>query len=43
MTSLWDKWGTMHAVTVVRLDRCQVVQQKTVEKEGYDAIQVGAG
>eukprot|EP00825_Cyclidium_porcatum_P017304 TRINITY_DN20049_c0_g1_i1.p1 TRINITY_DN20049_c0_g1~~TRINITY_DN20049_c0_g1_i1.p1 ORF type:complete len:471 (+),score=72.19 TRINITY_DN20049_c0_g1_i1:222-1634(+) len=42
-TQLWDKWGTLQRLTVLQLDRCQVVQVKTFEKEGLYAIQVGCG
>lgn len=28
MTTLWDKWGHMVPVTVIELDRVQVVQVK---------------
>ena len=30
-------------MTVLRLDRCQVVGQRTSEKNGYTALQLGAG
>lgn len=40
---LWDKWGTYHNLTVMQLDRCQVVQTKTAEKDGVSSIQVGCG
>ncbi|EGR34111.1 hypothetical protein IMG5_023250 [Ichthyophthirius multifiliis] len=43
MTSIWDKWGTLVPLTVIQLDRCQVVQVKTEEKEGYNALQLGIG
>ena len=43
MTSEWDKWGVHQSLTVLQLDRCHVVQVKTKEKDGYDAIQVGVG
>ena len=41
MTALWDKWGTRHALTVIQLDRCQVIQIKTKENDGYTGLQLG--
>ena len=43
MTGFWDKFGIYYPVTVLKVDRCQVVQVKTKEKEGYNAVQVGIG
>jgi len=43
MTSLWDKWGTRYALTVVQVDRCQVIQSKTKKKACYSALQLGVG
>eukprot|EP01017_Pseudomicrothorax_dubius_P012287 TRINITY_DN1494_c0_g1_i5.p1 TRINITY_DN1494_c0_g1~~TRINITY_DN1494_c0_g1_i5.p1 ORF type:complete len:435 (+),score=120.40 TRINITY_DN1494_c0_g1_i5:1335-2639(+) len=43
MSFLWDRWGKRHALTVLQVDRCQVVQVKTPEKEGYYALQLGVG
>ncbi|EAR84738.3 50S ribosomal protein L3 (macronuclear) [Tetrahymena thermophila SB210] len=43
MTSIWDKWGKLHALTVIQIDRCQVVQVKTEEKDGVNALQLGVG
>lgn len=43
MLSIWDKWAERHAVTVVQLDNCQVVQVKTNETNGYTALQLGVG
>lgn len=43
MLSVWDKWGRMLPVTVVEVQDNVVVQAKTVAKEGYDGVQVGAG
>jgi len=41
MTSQWDSWGVQHPLTVLKVDGCQVVQAKTSEKEGYNALQLG--
>ena len=43
MTHFWDKWGKIQGCTVIQLDRCQVTQVKTKEKDGVDALQVGIG
>ncbi|MEI6914175.1 MAG: 50S ribosomal protein L3, partial [Armatimonadota bacterium] len=42
MTSLYDGNGKLVPVTVVQADPCVVVQRKTVEKDGYSAVQLGA-
>ncbi|MDD3919868.1 MAG: 50S ribosomal protein L3 [Eubacteriales bacterium] len=41
MTQLFLSDGTMIPVTVVEAGPCPVVQKKTVEHDGYSAIQVG--
>lgn len=41
MTQMFLSDGTMIPVTVVEAGPCPVVQKKTVEHDGYDAIQVG--
>ncbi len=41
MTQVWDKDGHRVAVTVLEVGPCPVVQVKTKDKEGYDAVQVG--
>ena len=41
MTQIFDEIGIIVPVTVVEAGPCVVTQKKTVEKEGYDAIQVG--
>jgi hypothetical protein len=38
MTHFWNKWGAMVPCTVIQLDRCQVTQIKTLEKDGINAI-----
>lgn len=43
MMSTWDKWGQHHPLTVIQLDRVQVVQVKTEERDGYYALQLGVG
>jgi large subunit ribosomal protein L3 len=43
MTSVWDKWGKCIPLTVLHLDRNQVIDWKTKEKDGYCAMQIGCG
>ena len=41
MTQIFDEDGKVIPVSVVIAGPCVVVQKKTEEKEGYNAIQVG--
>jgi len=43
MTQIFTEDGTVIPVTVVEAGPMKVVQKKTVEKDGYNAIQVGYG
>ena len=43
MTRFFDEAGQHVPVTVLSLDGCQVTAQRTVEKDGYVALQLGAG
>ncbi|MGR3758300.1 MAG: 50S ribosomal protein L3 [Tranquillimonas sp.] len=43
MTRLFMDDGKQIPVTVLQLDGCQVVAQRTVERDGYAAVQLGAG
>ena len=43
MTQLFDENGMVVPVTVVEAGPCVVVQKKTVESDGYQAVQVGFG
>ena len=43
MTQIFDANGKVVPVTVVEAGPCVVVQKKTIEKDGYDTIQVGFG
>lgn len=41
MMQIWDDEGRQVGVTAVRVGPCPVVQVKTVEKDGYSAVQIG--
>jgi large subunit ribosomal protein L3 len=43
MTRVFTDAGEHVPVTVLKLDNCQVVAQRTVEKNGYTAVQLGSG
>ncbi len=43
MTNLFMDDGRNVPVTVLQLDKCQVVGNRTEEKDGYTAVQLGAG
>ena len=43
MTSVFDDAGKNVACTVVEVGPCFVTQVKTVDKDGYDAVQIGFG
>ena len=43
MSRLFSDDGTHTPVTVLKVDRCRVVAQRTVEKDGYCALQLGYG
>lgn len=43
MTQIFDDNGNVIPVTVVEAGPCTVVQKKTVENDGYEAVQVGFG
>ncbi len=41
MTQIFDEKGNVIPVTVVSAGPCVVVQKKTIEKDGYEAVQLG--
>ncbi len=43
MTQIFDENGSVIPVTVIECGPCPVVQVKTVETDGYDAVQLGFG
>ena len=43
MTQLFDENGNIVPVTVVEAGPCVVVQKKTTENDGYEAVQIGYG
>jgi large subunit ribosomal protein L3 len=43
MTRIYTDEGRQVPVTVLKVDNCQVVAQKTADKHGYTAVQLGVG
>ncbi|RME70814.1 MAG: 50S ribosomal protein L3 [Chloroflexi bacterium] len=43
MTQIFDESGAVIPVTVIEAGPCYVTQKKVVEKDGYNAIQLGFG
>lgn len=43
MTQIFDEKGAVSAVTIITATPMKVTQVKTLEKDGYRAVQVGAG
>lgn len=43
MTRLFDEAGNVMTVTVLQAGPCEIVQIKTREKDGYNAVQLGFG
>ncbi|HHV50209.1 MAG TPA: 50S ribosomal protein L3 [Clostridiales bacterium] len=43
MTQIFDENGKFVPVTVIEAGPCTVVQKKTVENDGYEAVQLGFG
>ena len=43
MTQIFDERGNFIPVTVIEAGPCAVVQKKTEEKDGYNAVQLGFG
>lgn len=41
MTQLFDEKGNVVPVTVIEAGPCAIVQKKTIENDGYEAVQVG--
>ena len=41
MTQIFDQVGNVIPVTLIEAGPCVVAQKKTVEKDGYDALQLG--
>ena len=41
MTQIFDDFGNVIPVTVIEAGPCVVAQKKTVEKDGYNALQLG--
>ncbi len=41
MTQVWNENGEVIPVTVIKAGPCVVVQKKSIEKDGYNAVQLG--
>jgi large subunit ribosomal protein L3 len=41
MTQVYDEQGKIAPVTVLRVGPCPVLQRRTTERDGYEAVQVG--
>ena len=41
MTQVYDESGKINSVTVIQAGPCKIVQVKTNETDGYDAVQLG--
>ena len=41
MTQVYDEAGKMLPVTVIQAGPCTIMQVKTVETDGYNAVQLG--
>ena len=43
MTQVYNEEGTMIPVTIVEAGPCTVIQLKSINNDGYEAVQVGFG
>jgi len=43
MTSIFDNSGRQTAVTIIEAGPCVVTQKKTIETDGYNALQIAFG
>ena len=43
MTQIFDAEGKVVPVTVIQAGPCNVIQKKTIETDGYEAVQLGFG
>jgi len=43
MTSIFNTEGNLISVTVIKIDSCKVVNIRTNQKDGYEAVQLGYG
>lgn len=43
MTRIYNEAGEHIPVTVLQMENCQVIAQRTIEKNGYTAVQLGVG
>ncbi|MGB9893507.1 MAG: 50S ribosomal protein L3, partial [Candidatus Saccharicenans sp.] len=41
MTQVFDEEGNIIPVTIIKAGPCTIIQKKTKEKDGYEALQLG--
>ena len=41
MTQIYDSTGDVVPVTVIQAGPCHVLQLKTIDRDGYEAVQIG--
>ena len=43
MTSIFDTDGELIPVTIIKIDSCRVINIRTIDRDGYEAVQLGFG
>lgn len=43
MTNIYDEQGSRIAVTLLKMDVTQIIDKKTISRDGYEAVQIGTG
>lgn len=41
--NLWDEWGERHFITVIKVDRLEIMQKCFIHKHGIEGVQFGLG
>ena len=43
MSRFYDSTGLNHPVTILEVENCQIVEVKTIEKNGYNSVRLSTG